>query len=109
MKKRLISALVTGAILGVFCIIGVGYRLGYSGNELFLFATWFNRVLMGLVIGLASFKLTKKLNFLFRGVLLGLIVSFAFYVSTSFIDTPGFIAGIVYGIIIDYVATKFEK
>jgi len=111
MKKRISLAVVMGAILGIFCIIGVGYRFGFSGNELFLFATWFNRLLMGLVIGLAgSWTLIKnKKNPLVRGVLLGLIISFSFYVSTDFRDTTGFIAGIFYGIIIDYIATKFSK
>jgi len=110
MKKRLSIAIITGIILGIFCIIGVGYRFGFTGNELFLFATWFNRLLMGLVIGLAgSLKLIKgKFNPLLRGILLGLIVSFSFYVATDFRDLTGFIAGIVYGIIIDYVSSKYE-
>ncbi|MBD3309999.1 hypothetical protein GF351_02160 [Candidatus Woesearchaeota archaeon] len=105
------TAVVTGAILGIFCIMGVGYRIGYAGNELFLFATWFNRVLMGLVIGLAgSLNIMRPaqrwLNPYIRGAALGLIVSFAFFASTGFLDTTGFYAGIVYGVIIDAVASK---
>jgi hypothetical protein len=41
-----------------------------------------------------------------RGSVLGLLVSFAFFSSTGFIDVIGFIAGIVYGIIIEYTAMK---
>ncbi|MBU0577125.1 hypothetical protein KJ742_03155 [Patescibacteria group bacterium] len=110
MKKRMLLAIITGAVLGVFCIIGVGYRFGYSGNELFLFATWFNRLLMGMVIGLAgSLIIIKgKYNALIRGALLGLIVSFSFYLATDFKDLTGFIAGIIYGVIIDYVASKYK-
>ena len=60
MHKRMLLATSTGALLGIFCIIGVAYRFGYSGNEFFIFATWFNRLLMGIVIGLAgSLTITK--------------------------------------------------
>ena len=110
-KKRLITAILTGAILGIFCIIGISIRLGFAGNELFILATWINRVIMGLVIGLAPYYKIKNnsKNILFRGALLGLLISGSFYLATAFKDTPGFIAGIVYGIIIDYTATKHEK
>jgi len=108
-SKRLIIAILTGAILGIFCIVGISLRLGFVGNELFILATWVNRVVMGLVIGLVPhYKINTK-NVLFRGALFGFIISGSFYLATSFKDTPGFIAGIVYGIIIDYVATRYEK
>lgn len=111
MNKRLIIAIITGAILGIFCIIGVGIRLGFAGNELFLAATWFNRVVMGFVIGLAgNWQVVKsKNNYLYRGALIGLVISFAFYFSTGFVDLIGFVAGIIYGIIIDWIATKYSK
>jgi hypothetical protein len=108
-QKRLIIALLTGAGLGILCIIGVGGRLGFAGNELFLLATWYNRLLMGLVIGLAgSWQLSKsKSNPLIRGVVLGLIISLALFLSTELKDPVGFLAGIVYGIIIDFIASKY--
>lgn len=108
--KRIIIAILTGSILGILCIIGVSKRLGFSGNELFLFALWYNRFLMGIVIGIASdLKIIKtKWNFLLRGGIFGLIVTTAFFLSTGFRDIPSFFAGIIYGIIIDYFATKFE-
>jgi len=43
-----------------------------------------------------------------RGTLLGLMVFLAFFISTEFRDPVGFIAGIGYGIIIDYVATNYS-
>lgn len=108
-QKRLIIALITGAILGIFCIIGVGTRLGFAGNEIFLLATWYNRLIMGLVIGLAgSWQIIKgKHNPLWRGLILGLFVSLALFLSTELRDPVGFAAGIVYGIIIDYIASKY--
>ncbi|MFC1690751.1 hypothetical protein ACFL0W_01095 [Nanoarchaeota archaeon] len=110
-NKRLTISIITGAILGIFCIIGVSIRLGFIGNELFILATWVNRVVMGLVIGLAPYYKIKNntKNILLRGTILGFIISGSFYLATAFKDTPGFFAGIIYGIIIDYVATKYEK
>jgi hypothetical protein len=110
MDKRVLIATITGGLLGIFCIIGISLRMGYLGNELFIFATWINRVVMGFVIGLAGrFMFKKKSNLVcLRGAILGLIISGSFYIATSFKDLPGFFAGIVYGIIIDYIATKYE-
>ena len=110
-NKRLIIAITTGAVLGIFCIIGMSLRLGFIGNEVLLLSTWINRVLIGLVIGLAPFYKIKNTTtkILLRGAFLGLIMSGYHYMATSFIDMPGFFAGIVYGVIIDYVATKYGK
>jgi hypothetical protein len=44
-----------------------------------------------------------------RGAILGLLVSFAFYSSTGFADIIGLIAGIIYGVIIEYVAFRLGK
>ncbi len=107
-KDRILIGLGTGAILGVFCIIGAQLRTTGQLETLYLFSFWFNRVLIGLVIGLSSkcFTLNKALV---RGVILGAIVSFAFYSSTGFADPVGFVAGIFYGIIIEFVLYKFAK
>ena len=59
-NKRLIISLLTGAILGVFCIIGISLRMGFIGNELFILSTWINRIIIGLVIGLAPFYKIKN-------------------------------------------------
>ncbi len=111
MKKRLIISILAGAILGIFCIVGLSIRLGVAGNELFIFATWINRVVMGLVIGLAPYYKIKNTtrNIIIRGAFFGLVISGSFYLSTDFKDTLGFFAGIVYGIIIDFIATRYEK
>jgi len=110
-NKRLTIAILTGAILGIFCIIGVSLRMGFIGNELFILSTWINRIILGLVIGLSPYyKIkTNTKNIIFRGAFLGFIISGSFYLATSFKDTPGFFAGIIYGIIIDYISTKYSK
>ena len=108
-NKRIIIASLTGAVLGIFCIIGVGSRLGFAGNWFFLLAVWYNRVIMGLIIGIIpDWKFAKgKYNTIVRGAVFGLLVSGSFYLATGFLDPIGFFAGIVYGMIIDYVATKY--
>lgn len=106
--KRVLVALAVGALLGVFCIVGVGLRVGFAGNAGFLFAIWYNRLLMGLLIGLAG-QLTllqaRKANIVLRGLLLGTLVTLASSLSTDFRDLPSFFAGIAYGPIIDAVAS----
>lgn len=110
-EKRLRNALVLGGLLGIICILGIGLRLGFRGNELFLLANWYNRVIMGLVIGLggAVTVIEGRFNTLVRGLLLGLIVSLALFLSTGLRDPLGFFAGIVYGAIIDYLASRYSN
>lgn len=109
-KKRLKISLALGGLLGILCIIGVGLRLGFDGNALFLFATWFNRVIMGLIIGLAGgLTLIKgKSNPLLRGLVLGALVSLAWFLDTGLRDAVGFSAGLAYGMVIDYLATRYS-
>lgn len=104
--KRMWVCTASGAILGVICIVGALVRSSFQSEAYFLFSLWYNRLLMGLVIGLAwrPLSLPKAIG---RGALIGLIVSFAFYSSTGFNDVVSFVAGIIYGIIIEYVAFKF--
>lgn len=109
-KKRLTIALICGALLGVVCILGISFRMGFVGNELFILATWYNRLIMGLLIGLAGGVVFTKgaINFLLRGMLFGLLVSLALFLGTEFRDPLGFVAGIVYGVIIDYFSSKYS-
>lgn len=108
LTKRMKISIGVGALLGVVCILGAQVRSGFEKEELYLFAFWYNRLLMGIVIGLA--KETQELKqALVRGAILGLLVSFTFYSSTGFADAVGFAAGIVYGVIIEYVAYRFAR
>lgn len=100
--KRLILGLVLGSVLGVICILGANLRSPEPLENWYMFAFWFNRFLMGFVFSLlpSNISLTKKI---IRGVLVGLLVSFAFYSATNFYDLPGFIVGGLYGVIIELV------
>ena len=112
--KRIILAIVIGAVLGIFCILGAGGRVGgWPGNEILLIGLWYNRVIIGLLIGFAGdLKFIKKknsskmLNRTLRGAVLGLLVSLQFYLSTNLLDLLSFLMGILYGIIIDNLCTS---
>jgi len=106
--KRLVIGLIMGAILGVFCIVGAQVRSGFEIELVYLFAFWYNRLMIGFVIGIASSHKDLKIV-LIRGALIGLLISFSFYAATGFDDVVGFIAGIVYGVIIEFVAYKWLK
>lgn len=107
-SKRMKICLTAGALLGVVCIAGASVRSGFQSEPYFLFSLWYNRVILGLVIGLAD-KGLKLPNAVVRGAVLGLLVSFAFYSSVGFTDTVSFLAGILYGVMIEYVAFKMDE
>jgi hypothetical protein len=108
MRKRLLISLIMGAILGVVCILGAKVRYDNTLANWYLFSFWFNRVLIGLVIGLVQWKTNVYIR-LARGLVLGLLVSFAFYSATNYLDLVGFLAGGAYGVIIEYVAYLLTK
>jgi hypothetical protein len=107
-RKRLIISLIMGALLGVVCIVGAQLRSGFDREFIYLLAFWYNRLLIGFVIGIATSNSNFKV-ILFRGALIGFLVSFAFYSATGFDDVVGFIAGIIYGVIIEITAYKMVK
>jgi hypothetical protein len=106
--KRLWICLASGAVLGVVCIAGALIRSGFNSEIYYLFSLWFNRLVMGLVIGAPWKRLSLSMTIL-RGAVIGLAVSFAFYSSVGFTDIVSFLMGIVYGIIIEYVAFRLDK
>ena len=71
--------------MGIFCVVGAYLRSGSSASPTFIFALWFNRVIIGLAIG-APWPAAARNKALLRGAVLGLLVSFAFYSSTGFVD-----------------------
>lgn len=106
MTKRMKISLISGAGLGIFCIIGALVRSGFQMEAYLLFSLWYNRLLMGFLIGLRWEKIGMPM-LLVRGATFGLIVSFAFYSATGFSDIVSFLAGIIYGMIIEYLAFAF--
>jgi len=100
MEKRMKEALIGGALLGIVCVVGAFVRSGFSASPIFVFALWYNRVIIGLAVG-APWKDTSRSKALLRGGILGLMVSFAFYSATGFVDHVSFVAGILYGVILE--------
>ncbi len=108
MKKRMTMALIGGAVLGLICVAGAYVRSGLTASPVFVFSLWYNRVVIGLAVG-APWDVTDKGKSLLRGAVLGLLVSFAFYSSTGFTDLISFLAGIIYGVILEGWLRRFEN
>lgn len=113
--KRLGVATVMGMILGVFCILGLSQRIPADGalpsNTIYLLGGWYNRVIMGVLIGFAGdLKIIQDknspLNAILRGAILGGIVSLGFALFQQFADIPFFIAGFGFGLVNDLITTK---
>ena len=100
MNKRMKASLIGGALLGIFCVAGAYVRSGFTASPEFIFSLWYNRVILGLVIG-APWTATVKKRAMLRGALFGFLVSFAFYSSTGFQEHVSFVAGIFYGVILE--------
>ena len=111
MKKRLFLALGSGAVLGVVCIVGASLRLGWTGNQLLILSLWYNRLFLGLVIGLAAgLEITKgNYNWILRGAVLGLGVSAAYFLTAGASDWVSFLVGILYGVIIEFVLKRYSQ
>ena len=109
-NSRILLSTGLGAILGILCIIGVSARVPITGNELFFIGMWYNRVVMGFVIGLSAditIIQNERYNPLIRGALLGFFISLAILLSSQAKDIMSFFAGIAYGIIIDTLVTWY--
>jgi hypothetical protein len=109
-NKRLLICIIGGIIAGIICSAG-GHLSGniYELSFFTVVPTFFNRVMLGFIIGISSLKM----NFLFHGALIGVLVSLI--TSISFLEDgiTGFLffttAGIIYGILIELFATKVFK
>jgi uncharacterized membrane protein len=106
MKKKIITGTITGALLGVVCIIGASIRNPEGLSTAYLFSFWFNRVILGLFIALLPSVCETTAQKYIRSVLAGLLISFMFYSATGFSDLIGFLAGGLYGFIIEFVLSK---
>lgn len=107
--KRMIISLILGTVFGVICALGSASQPDLNLALPILIAIGFNRVVIGLVVGLAEHI---KIPVLLRGAIFGAIISLEVGISTLGEGIAGFlimvIAGIIYGSIIDMVATKFS-
>lgn len=106
-NNRLLICTTGGIIAGIICSAG-GLLSGNIAEFTFfsLAGTFFNRVMLGFVLGISRLRM----NYLLHGILIGFLVSFV--ISISFLENnlTGFlfftVAGIVYGLLIELFATK---
>lgn len=108
MSRRMKTSLIGGALLGVVCVIGAYVRSGNTASPGFVFSLWYNRVILGLVVG-APRRRTDRTWSILRGALFGLLISFAFYSSTSFQDPVSFVAGIGYGVMLEWWLSRDSR
>ena len=110
--KRLLIATGLGALLGIFCILGQAQRgptTPLPNSTIYLLSAWYNRVIMGMMIGFAGewFLIKNKvfINAILRGALLGLLVSASFGLLNQELEFMYFFAGIIWGILNDCITT----
>ncbi len=99
-KKRILISTLLGSLLGIFCIIGMTTRLNLEFTNPLIIGTWFNRVVLGITLGLLpNCKSLSKAAI--KGILAGTIIGFEAYLYTG--DLTGYIASLVYGLITSIV------
>ena len=110
-QKRLLICTFGGILSAIMCLIGKQIIYGFPEITWeVLSVTMANRLLLGLIIGISCWRI----NYLLHGAILGLIVSLS--VSIGFLPSNLFSfflytsAGIIFGIIIEWIATiKFKS
>ena len=102
-------------VLGIFCIIGQSQRMPENplpSGTIYLLHAWYNRVIMGLMIGFAGkwviIKEKPLYNAILRGAILGILVSVSFGLLNQQLEILYFFAGILWGILADFITTKIQ-
>jgi len=110
MKKRVLICTIGGLIAAVICSTG-GMLTGNISELSFLAIAglFVNRIMIGFVIGISRLRI----NYLFHGALIGLLISLIISISFLPSNITGFLlftgAGIIYGLLIELFATKIFK
>ncbi|MHA1518863.1 MAG: hypothetical protein ACTSRK_01645 [Promethearchaeota archaeon] len=115
-KLRLGIATGLGMVLGLICVLGQSLRMPDNplpNATIYLLAAWYNRVIMGILIGCADdWQILKPntqskaiINAIIRGALIGTLVSVSFGLLQQRIEIVYFLAGIVWGILNDTLTT----
>lgn len=109
-RKRLLICTIGGVLAGLICLTG-GYLTG-NIPELDFYTVapvFFNRIMLGLIIGISCLKI----NYLLHGAILGLLVSLITSIQFLESGTSGFLlftlAGIIYGVLIEIFSTKIFR
>ncbi len=107
--KRLVVCIIGGLVAAGVCIVGMKSGGNVNLTTTVLISTIGNRILIGFVIGISSWRI----HYLVHGALIGLIVTLSASVIILPQNIKGFVmytfAGIVYGLLIELFATKVFK
>lgn len=106
--KRVLVCLLGGVISAAFCILGRQVIYGFGEIHMSTIShTIANRLLLGFVIGISSWRI----NHLVHGALLGFLFSLSVsigYLPTGMLDFVAFtLAGTFYGVLIEWLSTDF--
>ena len=103
----MIISLILGALGGVYCVIATAAFNRVSIK--FLVYIWYNRVILGFVIGIADniilFK-NKYGNPIIRGAVIGLILGIILIIIPGLAAISYLITGIIFGALFDLIATQ---
>lgn len=105
MAKRVAVSTVLGVVCGIICMILAKFAGGAELTAKFVASGMLNRTLMGFVIGSTAFSFNPAL----RGGMFGLLVSLPKAIPMESNAGPFLVAGIIYGVLIDLLATKAFK
>lgn len=104
--RRIKISLALGVIAGVICLYGTMTSIPGVLTIPILATIFYDRILLGFVVGIAD---GFKINPLIRGAIIGAVVSLLIAIPSGITGGALLVgAGVVYGIFIDLVATKFS-
>lgn len=107
--KRLVVCVIGGMVAAAICVGGMAGGGRVDLTAMVIASGIGNRILIGFVIGISNWKI----QYLLHGALIGLLVTLSSSIGIAFSNMQGFImytvAGTVYGVLIEFVATKLFK
>ncbi|MFX1392496.1 MAG: hypothetical protein ACFFAH_02875 [Promethearchaeota archaeon] len=112
--NRMIIALIIGAVFGIFCAWATSQAPIPSAwlTIEFLIYIFYNRLILGFILGISdNIKIinSKYANAAIRGAIIGTIISVILIIIPGWAAISYLFSGIVYGVIIDLIATRFSK
>ena len=109
-RKRLLVCTLGGVISAILCLVGKQVIYGFPDITWDALAvTMANRILLGFIIGISCWRVNNLLHGAMLGLIVSLSVSIGFLpdnILSFFLYTP---AGIVYGIMIEWLSTIVFK
>ncbi len=109
-NNRILTCMLGGVISACICLVGIQIIFGFPGITWSTVSTTIaNRLLLGFVIGISSWRIKHHLHGALLGLILSLTVSIGFLPEEILKFSLYTGAGIFYGILIDWLATDIFK